>query len=97
MDILLGWCLVTFIIGVFIGYATWGKPKYKIKVTDPKVGEKWFLRGDDGDPFGANHDPVLILEVKEGWVRYKMSRLFDDNRKPISDFIVMYTLVNEDL
>lgn len=60
----------------------------------PQPGERWALHIDDG-PWGAKkYPPVLILDVKDGWVRYQMSAsMFSDERKRESDFVSMYKRV----
>lgn len=62
--------------------------------TPPEVGGKYVLRPRNGDPFPGkyDHNPSTVLEVKDGWVRYKIGSglLFDDERKSIEDFNDLY-------
>ena len=62
--------------------------KPKIPKT-PSKGEKW--RIDDGDPFPPKCT-VEILDIADGWVRYKIGSgtMFDDERKSMSSFINCY-------
>ena len=58
----------------------------------PKPGETWGFIECARDPFPPKHH-VKILDVKDGWVRYKMGILFDDERKRVSQFTKMYKKV----
>lgn len=48
-----------------------------------EIGSKWELRGEDGSPWGAKKisgaSPVIVRDVKEGWVRYALG-IFSDER-----------------
>lgn len=55
----------------------------------PKIGELWSFRDDYEDPFAPKRNPVEILEVKKGWVRYDMT-LFKDQRMPLFQFVLFY-------
>ncbi len=61
----------------------------------PVKGEKWLLDIGTSDPFPPKYPPVRILDVKDGWVRYWMGSLFDDERKPIDQFMRMYKKVGQ--
>ena len=50
----------------------------------PLPGEEWEFRGQG--PFGT----VKILEVKKGFVRYYMGKIFYDERMSLVDFISIY-------
>lgn len=51
----------------------------------------WYLRDAKIDPWGSKtHNPVRILDVKEGWVRYSMGELFPDERMKMSAFLFCY-------
>lgn len=65
---------------------------------NPIPGQLWALKGDDGDPFGPKRGfcVVKILEVRDGWVRYYMNKIWDDERKPIKNFTNIYRLYQED-
>lgn len=51
-------------------------------------GEVWRLKGEDGDPFPPKDGvcDVVILDYKDGWVRYSMNRVFKDNRMQEDSF-----------
>jgi hypothetical protein len=59
---------------------------------EPVAGEKWILHVDKTDPWGGNkYPPVKILDVKEGWVRYKIGDyIFKDERMPVERFVAIY-------
>jgi hypothetical protein len=60
----------------------------------PKAGEKWRMPNKP-DPWPQpDNPPVKILDVKDGWVRYRMNELFPDERKPMKDFLQLYRLVS---
>ena len=60
----------------------------------PKKGEIWMLKGYvDGDPFPIRDYftvGVEILDYKEGWVRYKIGEIFDDERMKLNYFLFCY-------
>jgi len=61
------------------------------KIFPPVAGERWEFHKDTGDPFPSKtHKPVVIIDVKSGWVRYKLNSLFNDERKEIDLFLNMY-------
>lgn len=64
------------------------------KVVEPKVGEEWCLNSDDSPWESSFHPPVRILDVKGGWVRYRMNSLFPDERLPFENFVRIYHNVN---
>ena len=51
----------------------------------PKVGEIW-LRSD-GSPWGVDGTDIEILDVKDGWVRYKSQSFSSDYRRNIKSFL----------
>lgn len=59
----------------------------------PSQGELWVLTRA-GDPFPPKYDPVKIREVRKGWVRYDIGKLFPDQRRTISEFTAMYKRVS---
>jgi hypothetical protein len=61
----------------------------------PKVSEKWSLKQTDGDPWSRKkYDPVTIIDVKDGWVKYSMGgSFFDDERMEIKTFVKIYEKV----
>lgn len=59
----------------------------------PKPDEVWYLKGDDGSPWpNIMMVPATVLDVKEGWVRYKIGNgeLFGDIRKTMKEFLFLY-------
>lgn len=74
------------------------KPKVKPKV---EVGQHYFLRRSPSekgvDPFKPknNRSTSCILEIKDGWVRYRIGNglLYDDERLTIKLFLSIYRLV----
>lgn len=65
----------------------------KQKVEDePEInsGEQWVLKGKD-DPFEPKiRAPVDILDVKDGWIRYKIGDAFPDERMSANMFTRVY-------
>jgi hypothetical protein len=58
---------------------------------EPKAGEQWRLSPTEADPWPQREpSPVKILDVKDGWVRYRLSEVFPDERKTIKDFLQIY-------
>lgn len=60
---------------------------------NPRVGEQWLLRSEDR--WGSKYSPVTILDVRDGWVRYNMNRVFRDERMRMDMFIATYQIVGE--
>lgn len=60
-----------------------------------KVGQKYTLNCSKGSPFGTEFPqyPAIVLEVKDGWVRYRNSAHYRDGRAEEGTFLSMYTLV----
>lgn len=61
-----------------------------------KVGQKYTLNCSKGSPFGTEFPqyPSIILEVKEGWVRYRnVGSYYLDNRMEEEVFLRIHTLV----
>lgn len=82
-----------------------GKKEVKPRPREPKVGEVWKMEDESpgADPWEAKPSRnvvVVILDVKDGWVRYAMrmessvhksvSTTYQDERKPVGDFIQIY-------
>lgn len=60
----------------------------------PKAGEEWVLCSRT-DPWGGKKRPtVRIIDVKNGWVRYYMNRIFRDERKELIAFTDIYVPIN---
>lgn len=56
----------------------------------PRPGERWaFMDKQDGPWPSKEYAPVVILEVRDGWVRYEMSG-FKDQRMKLDLFERMY-------
>ena len=70
----------------------WPFKKDSIKeesVKEPVKGELWYLRNDSPWP-DKDDKGVSILDCKEGWVRYKVGPIFDDERMMTDLFISCY-------
>jgi hypothetical protein len=69
-----------------------------VGVPDPVPGEQWVFvrRTRPGDPWpaeDAGYLPVLILDVKDGWVRYGGGCIIKDERAKRCDFMRQYRKV----
>lgn len=65
----------------------------------PKIGQKWRLKNNDGSPWSKSKSklpPAFILDVKDGWVRYKIGsgNYWNDERDKIDLFQKVYELVD---
>jgi hypothetical protein len=62
----------------------------------PMLGETWYFDYEDGSPWPATRThSVKILDVYQGWVRYKIgSAAFSDERKRVKDFMALYKRTN---
>ena len=58
------------------------------------AGETWEFVDLPGDPWGNKPFRVRILDVRDGWVRYSMGRVFPDERRTIKSFVSMYRRVD---
>ena len=58
------------------------------------AGQRWILCLSTSDPWGMKpYRPVMILDVRDGWVRYDMGPgPFRDERKTVVEFVGMYRL-----
>ena len=68
-----------------------GFKKEKEEKKEIAAGQMWILR--DGSPWGEDfrqHPVVRILDVRDGWVRYYMNTIFEDNRMKIDTFYYCY-------
>lgn len=61
----------------------------------PMVGEYWQMISLD--PFPSKYPPVKVIGVKDGWVRYDMGKLFNDERMEIKIFKMIYRKCEGDL
>lgn len=59
----------------------------------PKPGERWAFQGKQGPWPNKEHRPVVILDVRDGWVRYDME-VFKDQRMELDLFARMYRPVD---
>lgn len=63
-------------------------------IKEPVIGECWYLKPTDGDPFPRVATPAVhILDIKQGWVRYSLigsTSLFNDNRLEMEMFLRCY-------
>jgi hypothetical protein len=70
-------------------------PKYETKMDwdmwasykpiEPKIGEKWVL-----GLWITERVTVTILDVKDGWVKYYINEIFDDEQMTIQAFVHLY-------
>jgi hypothetical protein len=82
-------------IGIFNFLLSFFNLKKDIKsnaIRVPVVGELWVL--SDGSPWQTKYPPVTILDVKDGWVRYDMNKIFRDERMLMKIFISCYEPYN---
>lgn len=64
--------------------------KKEEKKEDPiLIGDKWCLKRTD--PWPKNPTIVTILDVKQGWVRYDMGHIFNDERMKEDSFRYCYS------
>lgn len=54
----------------------------------PAPDEQWCMR--DKSPWPKKNNPVRIIDVREGWVRYYMNEVFHDERRELDEFLRMY-------
>lgn len=66
------------------------QPSYPLP--DIAAGDYFLFKpGESDGPFEAKkRKPVLIKEVKHGWVRYDMGAPFNDERRTVESFLRMY-------
>ena len=60
----------------------------------PAIGSLWEI--DTEDPFPSKHYPIKVLEVKDGWVRYRISRWCPDERAKCKIFYLVYRPANNE-
>jgi len=80
-----------------MNWRLWKKKEKKEKeektVDFPKPNEVWFLKSVDGSPWpNKMWIPTTVLDVKGGWVRYKIGNgvICRDERKTVKEFISLY-------
>lgn len=59
----------------------------------PKPGERWAFMNKQGPWPNKDYAPVVILDVRDGWVRYDMSVL-KDQRMELDFFVRLYRPVD---
>jgi hypothetical protein len=59
----------------------------------PKPGERWAFVDKQGPWPSKDYSPVVIVDVREGWVRYDMT-MFKDQRMKVDLFTRMYRPVD---
>lgn len=76
--------------------ASWLSNRKKKAVPDVAIGQKFALAGMQ-DPWGIKNGfkPVLVLDVKDGWVRYYVNDLFHDERLRTAAFLYCYEPLRE--
>lgn len=55
-----------------------------------KIGDRFVLKDDDSPWPTDGESEAIILDIKNGWVRYSLSPLFSDNRLKIDEFLYCY-------
>lgn len=65
-------------------------------ISSPQPGELWEFVREDKSPWDYDKKPhvVCILDVKCGWVRYRLNEIFDDNRLEVEIFTKIYRKIN---
>ncbi len=76
------------------------KGRYKTPIIEPIKNEKWLLKQippKNRDPWWEPevYSPVLILGVKEGWVRYDMGHVFRNQKMKMATFLHCYSKVED--
>ena len=62
------------------------------------IGAKYILKLQSGDPFGPKTlRAAEVLDVKEGWVKYKLGPIFNDERMEEKRFLAIFRNAAEDL
>jgi hypothetical protein len=57
----------------------------------PVSGEKWVFNAFDESPWQTEtYKPVIIIDVQDGWVRYDMGQIFNDERMRLKSFTRIY-------
>lgn len=73
---------------------------FKIKKSEDggalAIGQKWRLKPEADNPWAKRYDPVIIVDIKDGWVKYDMN-YFKGETDKISAFLRMYERVEEDV
>lgn len=68
-----------------------GKTESKTKPkTEPKIGEEHWAIHNDSPWKKENTTYIKILDVKNGWVRYSINRIFNDERMEMEIFLKCY-------
>jgi hypothetical protein len=64
----------------------------------PHPGELWIFDHPDGSPWPREPGPIVtILEVRDGWVRYKNSdEVWPDEHTTLKTFCKLYKLKRKD-
>jgi hypothetical protein len=63
----------------------------------PKKGEQWIFKNSHSGPwFQSRYNPVTILDVKSGWVRYWVSFSSPDERMLLTSFLWCHEFVGHD-
>jgi len=59
----------------------------------PNPGELWEFV--DRSPWRRHYPPVIILAIKDNWIRYDLPPLFMDQRMELKDFLCNYKKVKQ--
>jgi hypothetical protein len=58
-------------------------------------GQKRYIKESD-DPFPPKKNTSSVIDIKDGWVRYYINAIFDDEREDIETYVAMYNGIYED-
>lgn len=71
---------------------------FKLKKNVLAIGQEWRLKLHTDDPWAKPHDPVTIVDIKNGWVKYDMSLFkgqIESQTARIPTFLRLYEKVEE--
>jgi len=67
------------------------KPEPQAELQEIVVGSRWRFKPDDGDPFpNTRLTCATVLEVRAGWVRYRIDYCSSDTRRTLESFLYVY-------
>jgi hypothetical protein len=62
----------------------------------PKVGDHFILKDDDSPWPMEGRQEAIVLDIKDGWVRFSLPPIFKDNRLKMDAFLYCYELEREE-
>jgi hypothetical protein len=81
--------LASMLLGILASGYVWAE--WPLIYTPPKPGEVWQFKGwRNDDPWTKDRHTVTVLDVRDGWVRYSMGSVFNDNRSKMKVFLFCY-------